>query len=153
MYCETQEPYTPSDTELYMNDRQLAYFRHRLLEQKEELKAAIAQSRTRLQNIKSESSDSLDLSSTETKITMALSELGRCQKKLWLVRQALERIDEGTFGYCLLTGSEIGIKRLNALPCATLSVVAQEMLETTPQQSHYPESRFAFSNRYSLAGE
>ena len=132
MQCEALKSYMPSDDEAYMNQRQVRYFREQLLEQRFELQSGVARSRNRLQGLRAETPDPVDLSLTETKIAMALSDLGRYQKKLWMVSRALERIEEGTFGYCVLTGGEIGIRRLMAMPFTTLSVDAQEMLETAP---------------------
>ncbi|MBI9091946.1 MAG: hypothetical protein JEZ12_22265 [Desulfobacterium sp.] len=148
MYYEALKQYTPSDTEVYMNNRQLQFFRERLLMELEELNAMINQSLTRIQSIRSETWDPVDLSCSETKITIHLNELDRSHKKRCQVRRALERIDKGSFGYCILTGSEIGIDRLNALPCATLAVETQELLETRPKQTSYPQCMFTFSNRH-----
>ena len=146
MYCETLEHYIPSDTEVYMNPRQQEYFKQLLLMHKDDLKAGIALSRVLVQNMESRTSDSIDLSCTETKIRMELIAIERYQRKLFMVRTALERIDKGTFGYCILTGSEIGIKRLKILPCATLSVDAQEILESLSKRMSCSEQKFTFDS-------
>lgn len=148
MQYEALEQYTPSDKEVYMNHRQLQYFRERLLMELEALNTMTAQNRTQVQNIHSESADAGDLSFTETKMTMQLNKLNHCQKKLRQVLLALERIDKGRFGYCLLTGDKIGIKRLKALPWATLAIETQEMFEAAPQQTRCLDYRFSFSNRH-----
>lgn len=153
MNCEALE-YTPSDTEDYMNDRQLQYFRKRLLLQQEELRTLILESRIQVQSIRDKASDPVDLSCAETNMTMLLNELNRCHRVLCQVQLALERIDDGTFGYCSVTGNEIGIKRLNALPFATLTVETQEMLESFQNStlSSLPADIRGFQGREPVSG-
>jgi len=148
MQFKELEQYTPSDKEVYMNRRQLQYFRERLLMELEDLNAVIAQYRTRVQSLHPERSDFVDLSFAETKMTMQLNKLNHYHKKRKQVMLALERIDKGAFGYCFLTGNEIGIKRLKVLPWATMAVETQQMLETSPQQTPCSDYTVTFSSGY-----
>lgn len=125
----------PWSSDVYMSDDQLAYFRQQLLTQQDDLKEMLKTSRTRLRNLRAETSDLLDQSCTEADVSFELRESERNNTKLRMIHRALERIDEGTFGYCVLTGSRIGLKRLKAQPCACMSVEAQELVESASDRS------------------
>ena len=148
MLCEKVEHYTPSDKEVYMNQRQLQYFRERLLMELEDLNMVTAHHRAGVQSIHSGTSDPGDLSLVETKVAMQLNKLNHYHKKLKQVMLALERIDKGNFGYCLLTGNRIGLNRLKVLPWATLAVETQEMLERSQHPTPCPDYRFNLSSQF-----
>jgi len=121
--------YVPSENESYMNEDQLEYFRHKLLDWREELEYELHVIRKRLQQESLNEADICDRVTIEIDFSLELSTKDRYSSLINEIDQALERIDEGTYGYCSITGEPIGIKRLEARPTATLSIEAQEMQE------------------------
>lgn len=129
MPAEKTKNYRPSDKEPFMNERQREYFRSRLLDWKEDI---IRETRDTLQHLQDENqnhSDLADRASSETDRAIELRARDRQRKLIAKIDAALQRIDEGTYGYCEETGDPIAIKRLEARPIATLSVEAQERHE------------------------
>jgi DnaK suppressor protein len=129
MPAEKTKKYRPSDKEPFMNERQREYFRSRLLDWKDDI---IRETRDTLQHLQDENqnhSDLADRASSETDRAIELRARDRQRKLIAKIDAALQRIDEGTYGYCEETGDPIAIKRLEARPIATLSVEAQERHE------------------------
>jgi DnaK suppressor protein len=129
MPAEKTKNYRPSDKEPFMNERQREYFRSRLLDWKEDI---IRETRDTLQHLQDENqnhSDLADRASSETDRAIELRARDRQRKLISKIDAALQRIDEGTYGFCEETGDPIAIKRLEARPIATLSVEAQERHE------------------------
>jgi DnaK suppressor protein len=123
------QDYRPSDREPFMNDRQREYFRAKLLAWKEEI---LREARETLQHLQDEStnhSDFADRASSETDRAIELRARDRQRKLIAKIDAALQRIDDGTYGYCEETGEPISLKRLDARPIATLSIEAQERHE------------------------
>jgi RNA polymerase-binding transcription factor len=121
--------YRPSDSESFMNERQREYFREKLLRWKEEI---IKEARETLQHLQEESRNHPDLAdraSSETDRAIELRARDRQRKLIAKIDAALQRIDDGTYGYCEETGEPISLKRLDARPIATLSIEAQERHE------------------------
>ena len=121
--------YKPNKKEKYMNDMQLTYFRQKLLEWKKEL---LAQSKDTLDDLRQgglNQPDDIDRASLEVDKSLDLRTKDRARKLILKIDQALERIEDGYYGYCEETGEEIGIERLMARPIATLCVEAQERHE------------------------
>ena len=121
--------YRPSEDEPYLNPMQLEYFRQKLLRWRAEL---LAESNDTLQHLKEESllkPDLTDRASLETERAIELRTRDRERKLIAKIDAALQRIDEGTYGYCEDTDEPIGIKRLEARPIATLCLEAQERHE------------------------
>jgi DnaK suppressor protein len=121
--------YKPNKKEKYMNDMQLTYFRQKLLEWKKEL---LAQSKDTLDDLRQgglNQPDDIDRASLEVDKSLDLRTKDRARKLIIKIDQALERIEDGSYGYCEETGEEIGIDRLMARPIATLCVEAQERHE------------------------
>ena len=121
--------YKPNKKEKYMNDMQLTYFRQKLLEWKKELRA---QSKDTLDDLRQgglNQPDDIDRASLEVDKSLDLRTKDRARKLIIKIDQALERIEDGSYGYCEETGEEIGIDRLMARPIATLCVEAQERHE------------------------
>lgn len=121
--------YVPNKKEEYMNDMQLEYFRQKLLEWKKEL---LAQSSDTLDDLRQgglNQPDDVDRASLETDKSLDLRTKDRARKLILKIDSALERIEDGSYGYCEETGEEIGIGRLMARPIATLCVEAQERHE------------------------
>jgi DnaK suppressor protein len=112
-----------------MNERQREYFRLKLLNWKEEI---LREARETLQHLQDESQNHPDLAdraSSETDRAIELRARDRQRKLIAKIDAALQRIDDGTYGYCEETGEPISLKRLDARPIATLSVEAQERHE------------------------
>ena len=121
--------YVPNKKEEYMNDMQLEYFRRKLVDWKKEL---LAQSNDTLDDLRQgglNQPDDIDRASLETDKSLDLRTKDRARKLILKIDEALERIEDGTYGYCEETGEEIGIDRLIARPIATLCVEAQERHE------------------------
>lgn len=121
--------YTPNKKEEYMNEMQLEYFRQKLLDWKKEL---LAQSSDTLDDLRQgglNQPDDVDRASLETDKSLDLRTKDRARKLIMKIDQALDRIEDGSYGYCEETGEEIGIGRLMARPIATLCVEAQERHE------------------------
>jgi DnaK suppressor protein len=121
--------YHPSDDEEFMNPLQMEYFRQKLLTWRAEL---LAESFDTLQHLKEESllkPDLADRASLEVERAIELRTRARERKLISKINEALNRLDEGTFGYCEETDEPIGIRRLEARPIATLSIEAQERHE------------------------
>ena len=126
--------YRPNDNEEYMNGMQLAYFEDKLNQWKNEL---INQSQETLYNLKTESrdvSDEAERASRESDNILELRTRDRYRKLLAKIDSALRRIGDGTYGFCEETGEEIGLRRLEARPTATLTVDAQERREMFQKQ-------------------
>ncbi len=130
MSTKRQAEYKPTVKEEYMNDKQLEYFRQKLIAWREEL---MQEAQETLNNLRDKSyqevGDEADRASRESEHGLELRTRDRYRKLLRKVEQALERIDDGSYGYCEDTGDAIGIKRLEARPIATLSIDAQERRE------------------------
>jgi len=126
--------YKPSETEEYMNPKQLNYFKEKLLDWRRDL---IEESRETIDHLKEENwheSDIADRASLETDAGVELRTRNRYLKLISKIDSALKRIEEGTYGYCEESGEEIGIKRLEARPIATMSIEAQERHEKMEKQ-------------------
>lgn len=121
--------YRPTAEEPYMNPRQLAYFRGRLLEWRKKVRHEYEESFLRMREEKARDADVVDQGASEAGLHMDLKSRERALNLLVQIDAALQRIEEGTYGYCEETGEEIGIKRLEARPLATLCVEAQEKME------------------------
>ena len=118
--------YHPSDDEDFMNPLQVEYFRQKLLNWRAEL---LAESCDTLQHLKEESllkPDLTDRASLETERVIELRTRARGRKLISKIDAALDRIDDGTYGYCEETDEPIGIRRLEARPIATLCIEAQD---------------------------
>lgn len=121
--------YRPSDDEPFMNENQKAYFKNKLEEWKADI---IRESKSTIEVLKGESEkmpDAADRASSETDRSIELRARDRQRKLITKINAALNRIADGSYGYCEDTGEPIGLKRLDARPIATLSIEAQERHE------------------------
>ena len=128
------EGYKPSDKEEYMNPMQVEYFRQKLQAWKDEL---LSNSRETLDHLKEENwnePDPNDRATIATDTSFELRTRDRYRKLIDKIEEALVRIADGEYGYCEETGEEIGIKRLEARPVATLCIEAQESHENYERQ-------------------
>ncbi|MBB5693663.1 RNA polymerase-binding protein DksA [Muricoccus pecuniae] len=121
--------YRPSDDEAFMNPRQLAYFRQKLLRWRQELLREAGETLSSMGQGGIIEADLSDRASVETDRALELRTRDRARKLISKIDQALERVDNGTYGYCEETGEPIGLRRLEARPIATLSIEAQERHE------------------------
>ena len=121
--------YRPSEDEEFMNPLQIEYFRQKLLRWRSEL---LAESSETLQHLKEESLSEPDIADRATLETDRFTELrtrDRERKLIAKIDEALQRIEDGSYGYCEETDEPIGVRRLDARPIATLSLEAQERHE------------------------
>ncbi len=121
--------YRPSDDEPFMNDRQLEYFKQKLLDWKEDIIRESRETVTHLQAETENHPDLADRASSETDRALELRTRDRQRKLIAKIDDALRRIEEGAYGFCEETGEPISLARLEARPIATLSVEAQERHE------------------------
>lgn len=139
---EIPEGYKPSDKEPYMGPLQLAYFRRKLVDWRNEL---LEESRETLDHLKEENwqeADINDRATVEAEASLELRTRNRYRKLLDKIDAALKRLDDGSYGYCEETGEEIGVKRLEARPIATLSIEAQERHESYERTHIDEDERF-----------
>ncbi|CRK74061.1 DnaK suppressor protein [Nereida ignava] len=131
MKAETFLPddYRPAEDEPFMNDRQLEYFRRKLLAWKHDLQSDTRDTIEGLQDGTRNIPDVADRASEETDRALELRTRDRQRKLVSKIDAALRRIDEDEFGYCSVTGEPISLKRLDARPIATMSLEAQERHE------------------------
>ena len=124
-----RKDYLPNDTEIYMNSRQRDYFRHQLQQWRTRLRRESRESLERILDNPQPGGDLLDQSVYDSNRAMDFLARKRLEQTIGQIDAALARLQEGSYGYCLESGEEIGIKRLLAYPIATLSVEAQEFRE------------------------
>ncbi len=123
------DDYRPSDDEEFMNDRQLEYFRRKLITWKQDLLADTRDTIEGLQDSTRNIPDVTDRASEETDRAIELRTRDRQRKLVAKIEAALRRIEEGEYGYCEKTGEPISLKRLDARPIATMTLEAQERHE------------------------
>ena len=121
--------YVPTEDEPFMNPRQREYFRRKLIDWRESI---LEESRSTLEGLQESAvsvPDLADRASAETDRALELRTRDRQRKLISKIEAALRRLDDGSYGYCEVTGDPISLKRLDARPIATLSLAAQEMHE------------------------
>jgi DnaK suppressor protein len=123
------DDYRPAEDEPFMNQRQLEYFRRKLLAWKADLVGDSKSTIEGLQEATRNIPDVADRASEETDRALELRTRDRQRKLVAKIDAALRRIEEGEYGYCEETGEPISLKRLDARPIATLSLEAQERHE------------------------
>lgn len=136
------EPYKAKAGEEYMNDKQLEHFRLILEAWKRELMEEVDRTVHHMQDEASNFPDPNDRATQESEFSLELRTRDRERKLLKKIAQAIARIDEGEYGYCEETGEEIGLKRLEARPVATLCVEAQERREVAERQYRDSDDRY-----------
>ena len=119
------EDYIPSEEEPFMSDKQLEYFRMKLLNWKSEILDGAQDTIKGMQTGTRNIPDAADRASEETDRALELRTRDRQRKLIAKIDGALRRIDNGEYGYCDVTGEQISLKRLNARPIATMSLEAQ----------------------------
>jgi len=130
--------YKPSEKEEYMCAEQLEYFSQKLIAWKAELNRELSDTLNHLKEENWQESDLADRATVETDTGLELRTRDRYRKLVNKINKALERIQRGEYGHCEETGEEIGLRRLEARPVATLTVEAQERHERD-ERTHYDE--------------
>ena len=126
--------YRPDAAEEYMNPLQLEYFRQKLMARREEL---VEESRQTIENLRDEVrdvGDEAERASRETENALELRTRDRYRKLISKIESIIRRVDEGDYGYCVDTGEEIGLERLEARPQAERTIDAQERWEHLQKQ-------------------
>ena len=121
--------YRPTEDDPFRSERQRAYFRAKLIAWKNDILREAKETLENLQRENVNQPDLADRASSETDRSIELRARDRQRKLIAKIDAALERLNDGTYGYCEETGEPISIKRLDARPIATLSLEAQERHE------------------------
>ena len=145
MACVSKARYIPTENEPYMSEGQLLYFKDKLNARKEELAGKLNRTIKRIKALEGVQADILDRSNVYIDLEREVNNFERYSKMMDEVGQALGRIEAGSFGYCEMTGSEIGLRRLEAIPFAALSIQALEELEADQNLSGRPVQSMVFS--------
>lgn len=121
--------YVPTVDEKFMNRKHLEYFRRKLLAWREEIMKDSQETLQHLQEDSLKEPDIADRASSETDFSVELRTRDRQRKLVSKIDAALEKIEEGEYGYCEVSGEPISLKRLDARPIAAMTLEAQEMHE------------------------
>jgi DnaK suppressor protein len=132
---KTFPPYAPKKGEEYMNPRQLAHFRKMLEALKEELSQDIDRTVQTMQHEATIFADPNDRASQESDIAQELRNRDRERRLIKKIDEAMSRIDGGDYGYCNKCGVEIGLKRIEARPTATLCIDCKTLDELRERQT------------------
>ena len=128
------EPYVPRKGEEYMSKEQLDHFRTILSSWKQDLMQEVDRTMLHMKDEAANFPDPNDRATQESEFSLELRTRDRERKLIRKIDEALKRIEDGSYGFCLETGEPIGVKRLEARPVATLSVEAQERRERREKQ-------------------
>jgi len=135
-------PYQPKRGEQYMNKEQLDHFRNILSTWKRDLMEEVDRTVLHMKDEAANFPDPNDRATQESEFSLELRTRDRERKLIRKIDEAISRIDDGSYGYCVETGEEIGIKRLEARPVATLCVEAQERRERREKQYGDRDDRY-----------
>ena len=127
-------PYVPKKGEAYMSERQRAHFREMLGALREELSADIERTVHQMQDDQTVFADPNDRASQESDMALELRNRDRERKLIKKINETLGRIDGEDYGYCESCGAEIGLKRLEARPTATLCIDCKTLDELRERQ-------------------
>jgi DnaK suppressor protein len=136
------KPYVAKLGEQYMSKQQLAHFQLILLNWKRDLMEEVDRTVSHMKDEAANFPDPNDRATQEEEFSLELRTRDRERKLIRKIDDALKRIEDGSYGYCLETGEEIGIKRLEARPVATLSIEAQERRERRERQYGDRDDRY-----------
>jgi DnaK suppressor protein len=136
------KPYITRRGEQYMNKEQLEHFARILQTWKRDLMVEVDRTVLHMKDEAANFPDPNDRATQEEEFSLELRTRDRERKLIRKIDEALKRIEDGSYGYCLETGEEIGIKRLEARPVATLSVEAQERRERREKQYGDRDDRY-----------
>jgi DnaK suppressor protein len=136
------KPYLAKKGEQYMGKAQLEHFRKILSTWKRDLMEEVDRTVTHMKDEAANPPDPNDRATLESEFSLELRTRDRERKLIRKIDEAIGRIEDGSYGYCLETGEEIGIKRLEARPVATLSIEAQERRERREKQYGDRDDRY-----------
>jgi DnaK suppressor protein len=136
------QPYIVKRGEQYMSKEQADHFRNILHSWKRDLMVEVDRTVSHMKDEAANFPDPNDRATQEEEFSLELRTRDRERKLIRKIDDALKRIDDGSYGYCLETGEEIGIKRLEARPVATLSIEAQERRERREKQYGDRDDRY-----------
>jgi DnaK suppressor protein len=136
------QPYIVKRGEQYMSKEQLEHFRNILNSWKRDLMVEVDRTVSHMKDEAANFPDPNDRATQEEEFSLELRTRDRERKLIRKIDDALKRIEDGSYGYCLETGEEIGIKRLEARPVATLSIEAQERRERRERQYGDRDDRY-----------
>ncbi|MBS0577651.1 MAG: RNA polymerase-binding protein DksA [Proteobacteria bacterium] len=136
------QPYIAKRGEQYMSKEQLGHFSAILNNWKRDLMVEVDRTVTHMKDEAANFPDPNDRATQEEEFSLELRTRDRERKLIRKIDEALKRIEDGSYGYCLETGEEIGIKRLEARPVATLSLEAQERRERRERQYGDRDDRY-----------
>lgn len=136
------DPYKPDRGEEYMSPDQLEHFEAILLSWKRELMKEVDRTVHHMQDEAANFPDPSDRATQESEFGLELRTRDRERKLLRKINSAIMRIDEGSYGFCEETGEEIGLKRLEARPVATMCLEAQERREMAERQYRDRDDRY-----------
>jgi DnaK suppressor protein len=136
------KPYVAKRGEIYMSKEQLSHFQQILSNWKRDLMEEVDRTVSHMKDEAANFPDPNDRATQEEEFSLELRTRDRERKLIRKIDQALKRTEDGSYGYCLETGEEIGIKRLEARPVATLSIEAQERRERRERQYGDRDDRY-----------
>jgi len=136
------QPYIVKRGEQYMSKEQTEHFREILNSWKRDLMVEVDRTVSHMKDEAANFPDPNDRATQEEEFSLELRTRDRERKLIRKIDEALKRLDDGSYGYCLETGEEIGIKRLEARPVATLSIEAQERRERRERQYGDRDDRY-----------
>lgn len=133
-FIENYPPYQPQKDEEYMSSEMLAHFRNKLLAWKEQLMEEANSTISHLQKDSSTPADPNDRASMEEDFALELRTRDRERKLIAKIDKSLRDIESGEYGYCKMSGEEIGLARMEARPTATLTVAMKRKQELREKQ-------------------
>ena len=136
------KPYIPRRGEQYMSKEQLDHFRQILNNWKRDLMEEVDRTVLHMKDEAANFPDPNDRATQESEFSLELRTRDRERKLIRKIEEAIKRIEDGSYGYCVETGEEIGIKRLEARPVATLCIEAQERRERREKQYGDRDDRY-----------
>ena len=135
-------PYIAKRGEQYMNAIQLDHFKNILNGWKRDLMEEVDRTVSHMKDEAANFPDPNDRATQEEEFSLELRTRDRERKLIRKIDEALKRVEDGSYGYCLETGEEIGVKRLEARPVATLTIEAQERRERRERQYGDRDDRY-----------
>ena len=136
------QPYIAKRGEQYMNKEQIEHFRQILNSWKRDLMVEVDRTVSHMKDEAANFPDPNDRATQEEEFSLELRTRDRERKLIRKIDEALKRTEDHSYGYCLETGEEIGVKRLEARPVATLSIEAQERRERRERQYGDRDDRY-----------
>lgn len=128
------EPYWPKEGEEYMNEEQLEHFRQLLLAWKRQLQEEVERTVSHMRDDANNYADPADRATQEEEFALELRTRDRERKLIRKIDETLERIRKDDYGFCDQCGVEIGLRRLEARPTATLCIDCKTLEEIREKQ-------------------